>query len=123
MNAVAVIFALAAGALHIGVGISEAFFFTRRGVQQFLLKKDASPPEVRLWAFSQGFYNMFLGAGAIIGAALAGSNEDVGRALVLYTCSFMALCGIVLYVSDHRLWGGAVAQFTIPAVAVVATLA
>lgn len=122
MNTVAVVFALAAGVMHIGVGICESFFFNRRGVQQFLLKKDASPPEVGLWAFCVGFYNMFLGVGTILGVALAGSDEDVGRALVLYTCSFMALSGIVLWVSDHRLWRGAVAQFTIPGAAVVAVL-
>ena len=123
MNTVAVIFALGAGLLHVAVGLMESFFFDQRGVQRFLLKKDASPPEVSLWAFSVGFYNMFLGAGAILGVVLAGSgDEEVGRALVLYACSFMSLCGIVLWVSDHRLWGGAVSQFTIPLVAVVATL-
>ena len=124
MNTVAVIFAFAAGLLHIGVGIAEAFFFDQQGVQQSLIRKDRTSPDVSLWAFNLGFYNIFLGVGAVVGAVLAASSsEDVGRALVLYTCSFMALCGVVLWVSDHRLWRGALGQVVVPLVAIVAVLA
>ncbi|UKJ62846.1 hypothetical protein H1Q78_14040 [Cellulosimicrobium cellulans] len=35
---------------------------------------------------------------------------DEDRALVLYTAGFMTLGGVVLWVSDHRLWTGTPGQ-------------
>jgi putative membrane protein len=79
---------------------------------------------VFLWAFNQGFYNLFLAAGAIGGviAAHAG-HPTAGRALTLYACGFMAAAGAVLAVSDRRLWRGALGQAVPPLIALVATLA
>lgn len=71
---------------------------------------------------------VFLAAGAVIGVVLWWSGDDVaGRALVLYTCSFMAAAGVAMFVSDRlamrrpREAGivGAIAQTVPPAVAIL----
>src|SRR5690606_1775997 len=52
MSTLAQVLAVAAGVLHVGVGVVEAFFFHRPWAQEFLLRKRLSPPEVGLWAFN-----------------------------------------------------------------------
>ena len=123
MAAVAQIFAIVAGLFHVGAFILESVMFHRPDVQRLLVGRAGMSPAVRLWAFNQGFYNLFLGAGAIIGAILWISGSDTpGRTLVIYTATFMALCGVVLFVSDRTLWRGMIGQSTPPLVALVAAL-
>jgi putative membrane protein len=124
VTTVAQIFAVLAGLGHIGAFVMESLAFDRPRVQRLLVGRAGSPPEVRLWAFNQGFYNLFLAAGALIGTyAWVTDHETVGRTLVVFSCSAMALAGIVLFGSDRRLWRGALAQLVPAALAVAATLA
>ena len=76
-----------------------------------------------------GFYNLFLACGTIAGVvAWSGGNETVGRALVIYTCLFMALSGLVLFIADRmelgrprgKGIGGALAQGVPPLIALIA---
>lgn len=79
---------------------------------------------MRLWAFNQGFYNLFLAAGPVAGLiAYYAGHEDVGRALVIYGCAFMAACGVVLFISDRRLWRSMIGQSGPPLIALIAALA
>lgn len=81
--------------------------------------------KVRLWAFNQGFYNLFFAAGAIGGViALNTGSETVGRTLVLFTCGSMFLAGIVLFVSDPRKQrlSGALGQGVPPLIVLIASL-
>ncbi|HEX5347437.1 MAG TPA: DUF1304 family protein [Pseudonocardiaceae bacterium] len=74
---------------------------------------------------------MFLGSGAIAGVIswIAG-NETVGRTLVIYTCLFMFLSGLVLLIADRlelgrargKGLGGALAQSVPPLVALIAAV-
>ena len=123
MNLVAQIFAIVAVVFHIAAFAMESFLFHRKQVQVFLLGKPEPAPGVRLWAFNQGFYNLFLAAGPVAGLiAYHAGNVDVGRALVIYGCAFMAACGIVLFASDRRLWRGMIGQSGPPLIALIATL-
>ena len=45
---------------------------------------------------------------------------SAGRALVIYGCAFMAACGVVLFISDRRLWRGMVGQSAPPLIALIA---
>jgi putative membrane protein len=82
-----------------------------------------------VWAFGVGFYNLFLAGGTIAGVvAWSGGNETVGRALVIYTCLFMALSGLVLFIADRmelgrprgKGIGGALGQGVPPLIALIA---
>ena len=89
----------------------------------------ADLPPVRLCSFNVGFYNLFLALGMITGViAWIAGYTTIGRALVIYLCSFMFLAGIVLFISDRLALGrprgagvgGALSQSVPPLVALVA---
>lgn len=117
------IFAMIAVLFGVVAFVLESFLFHRPSVQTFLLGKPEPAPGVRLWAFNQGFYNLFLAAGPATGLiAYHAGHESVGRALVIYGCAFMAGCGVVLWVSDRRLWRSMIGQSGPPLVALVTAL-
>ncbi len=125
--------ALLAALLHVVVFTWEALLFRRPRVHQGIFgTSSADVPAVRLWAFGVGFYNLFLACGVLTGVvAWALGEETAGRALVLYTCLFMFLSGIVLFVADRMELsrpsgagiGGALGQSLPPLVALVALAA
>ena len=129
MNVVAQVFAGLAALVHVVVWVWESFLFDRPGIHQGIFRiatKDVQA--VKLWSFNQGFYNLFLAVGTIIGlVALNTGNEALGRAFVFYTCGFMVFAGITLGISDRLGLGrpkgtgmsGAFAQALPPLVAVV----
>ena len=124
MATIAQVFAIIAGLFHVAAFVMESLLFHRPDVQKFMLGRTEPAPGVRLWAFNQGFYNLFVAAGAIIGAIVWTTGyETVGRTLVIYTCAFMTLAGVVLYVSDRRLWRGMLGQSVPPLIGLVAALA
>jgi putative membrane protein len=124
VNAVTQIFAIVAGLLHVLVFGMESLLFRDPRVRRAFLVPDSAVEDIRLWAFNQGFYNLFVAAGAIGGViAVHAGHVAAGRAVALYACGFMALCGVVLVVSERRLWRGALAQSVPPLVALVAALA
>jgi putative membrane protein len=123
MNLVTQIFAVAAVLFHVAAFVLESVLFARPAAQTALLGRPDPSPALRLFAFNQGFYNLFLAAGPVAGLIAAGSgHESVGRALVVYSCAFMTAAGIVLYVSNRKLWRGAIGQSAPPLIALIAAL-
>jgi putative membrane protein len=123
MNLVTQIFAILAALFGVTAFVLESFLFGRRSVQTFLLGRPEPAAGVRLWAFNQGFYNFFLAAGPVAGVvAYHLGYESAGRALVIYSCAFMAGCGVILFVSDRRLWRSMIGQSGPPLVALIAAL-
>jgi putative membrane protein len=132
MNPVVWAFALVAAAVHVLAFAWETLLFRRPGVHRGVFAIDsADVPPVLLWAFNVGFYNLFLACGTVAGlVAWSAGAEQAGRALVLYTCAFMALAGVALFASDRMALsrprgtgvGGALAQSLPPLVALVAAL-
>ncbi|MQS03544.1 DUF1304 family protein [Streptomyces sp. OF1] len=112
VTALAQIFALVTALIHVVVGLIEAFVFGRsREARLFLTREPGNPPEVRLWTVNVGFYNILLAAAPVAGViAYHQGHTDVGRALVVYASLFMIAAGLGLYVSDRRLWSGALGQ-------------
>ena len=124
MTMVTQVFAILAVVFHVLAFVLESFLFRRTAVQVFLLGRPEPAPGVRLWAFNQGFYNLFLAAGPAAGLiAYHAGHPETGRALVIYGCAFMAACGVVLFASDRRLWRGMLGQSLPPLIAVIAALA
>jgi putative membrane protein len=125
-------FALLGAMLHVVVFVWEALLFQRPGVHQGIFYvSTADVSAVRLWAFGVGFYNLFLASGVVAGVIAWGAgDETVGRALAIYTCLFMFLSGIVLFIADRlalsrprgKGLGGALAQSLPPLVALIATV-
>lgn len=123
MKLVTQVFAIIAVLFHVAAFVLESFLFHRPDVQTFLLGRPEPAPGVRLWAFNQGFYNLFLAAGPAAGLiAYSAGETSVGRALLIYGCAFMAACGFVLFVSNRKLWRSMIGQSGPPLIALVAAL-
>ena len=121
MNVVTQVFALVAALIHVAIFAMESLLFTRPSVRQTFGGRAGIPPEVDLWAFNQGFYNLFLAAGPIAGViAYHAGHRATGEALTLYACAFMVAAGAVLVLSQRRLWRGALLQALPPLVALIA---
>ena len=121
MNVVTQVFALVAALIHVAIFTMESLLFTRPSVRQTFGGRAGIPPEVDLWAFNQGFYNLFLAAGPIAGViAYHAGHRAAGEALTLYACAFMLAAGAVLVLSQRRLWRGALLQALPPLVALIA---
>jgi putative membrane protein len=123
MNLVTQIFAVITGLVHLWAFVMESLLFRQPKVHRIFLVRTEDVPVVRLWAFNQGFYNLFFAAAAIGGViTLHAGDVTVGRTLVLFACGSMFLAGIVLYVSDPRKarLGGVFGQALPPLIALVA---
>ncbi|MFJ5700370.1 DUF1304 family protein [Arthrobacter sp. NPDC093139] len=91
------------------------------GINLFLVAPE-DVQTVRLWTFNLGFYNMVWGVGAITGALLLGSSGAAGRALLLFTCLGHVFLGLLLLVTERRLWANGVAEAALPLVIVILLL-
>jgi putative membrane protein len=124
MNVITQIFAVVAGLFQVFAFVLESVLFRRPQVRQLFLGHADVTPDVFLLAFNQGFYNLFVAAGAIGGLiAYHAGQATVGRTLTLYACAFTLGAGIVLVASDRRRWRGALGQAVPPLIALVTALA
>lgn len=120
MNAAAQVFVAIAGAMHVLIFVMESVLFRRPQVyRRFLVPGQAEVETVKPWALNQGFYNLFLAAGAI-GGLIAGG--DRGHAIALFSCACMAAAGIVLVATDRRMLRAGATQALAPVVALVLAL-
>ncbi|MFJ2186937.1 DUF1304 domain-containing protein [Kitasatospora sp. NPDC087861] len=119
MNAVSQVFAMLAAAIHLIVWPLESFLYGHPRVRFLLTGSTADAPEVRLWRFNVGFYNLFLALGLVAGLVLLHTGHDgSGRAVITYIAAFMVAGGITLFVSEPKLWRGALGQ-AVPAAAIL----
>jgi putative membrane protein len=54
---------------------------------------------IRPIAFNQGFYNLFLAVGALVGVALLGTSVTIAVTLMMFTALCMMGAGVVLFFS------------------------
>jgi putative membrane protein len=119
MNTIAQIAATLAGLLHIAIFYMEAIAFTQPKVyRRFLVSGEAEAQAIKPWAFNQGFYNLFLAIGTLIGVATFSGHHSVGRALIAFGCGCMLAAALVLVGSDRRMARAAVTQGLFPLIAV-----
>lgn len=107
------VFAVIAGLVHVGIFALESLLFRSPMVRRTFGGRSGIPAEVDPWAFNQGFYNLFLAAGAFVGVAMGSES------LTLYVCAFMLGAALVLVASQRRLWRGALLQGGPPLLALV----
>jgi putative membrane protein len=122
VNVVWQLAAAVAAAVHVLFFCLESLLFSRPAVyRRFLLSTAEEARVVRPMAFNQGFYNLFLAAGAAGGiVANAAGEATVGRTLVGFSCGCMVLAAVVLLVTDRRFVRAALVQAVPALVALVA---
>ena len=124
MPLIAVLFALIAAALHVLFFYFESVVFTQPATwHRFRITSQQDADTIAPMALSQGFYNLFLAGGVVIGLVLLAINwTEAGRAIVLFACLSMALAGVVLVTSNRKLIRSAALQAVPPLLAILSTL-
>ena len=125
MPVVAQVLALAAAAVHVMIFVLESVLWRRPAVHgRFGVRTEADARTIAPMAFNQGFYNLFLATGVVVGVVLmaGGSTDDAGAALVLSACASMVLASVVLAATPPRLRPAVYVQGVLPAVAILLTV-
>ncbi|WP_028047677.1 DUF1304 domain-containing protein [Cellulomonas sp. URHE0023] len=115
----AAVFAVLAALLHVVFFLYESVLFERPEVHARFLTRTQDVPAVKPWAYNQGFYNLFLAVGTLVGVGLAlAGSQDVGLALVLFGCGSMLAAAAVLISADRRMVRAAATQGLFPVLAI-----
>ena len=115
--------ALLAALIHICFFVLESVLFERPNVwQRFGLASAEQAAVVRPMAFNQGFYNLFLALGVLVGLLLiVTGNQTAGKAIVMFACAAMVGAGAVLLATNRRFLVAAAIQAGPPLLALIAT--
>jgi putative membrane protein len=123
MPTISLIFMTMAGLVHIGFFVIESLLWRRPEVHKIFGVRTTEEAETMAFAlFNQGFYNLFLGLGALFGVAGSAWLFDNDDKLVVFCALFMVGAAIVLVAGNRRLWRGAVVQGALPGLALLAAL-
>ena len=108
-------------AIHVLIFYWESLAWTRPAVwKRFGLRSAEDAETTRVFAYNQGFYNLFLAIGALIGSVLYGIGAtDAGFALGLFSVSSMLAAAIVLVTSGPGRIRAAAVQGVFPLIAIV----
>lgn len=120
MNAVVQALAVLEGIVLIIVGSLEAFQFRNPRFYPIFRIRAADADAVRLWVVNQGFYNIVWGVGLLVGIVILNVGDPtVGATMVLFTCAAHVILGVVLGVSEPKLWRSMIYQSALPLVIIV----
>lgn len=107
-------FALAA-ILHIGFFVFESIILQKTGAHNKLKISEEAHKAVKIWAFNQGFYNLFLAMGMFVGLGMIFKKQIfIAGAITSFAGFFMIAAGVVLWFSAPRLRKAAVLQMVPP---------
>jgi putative membrane protein len=105
-----------AAALHVAIFFMESIAWTRPTVwKRFGVESQAAADTVRPMAYNQGFYNLFLAIGAVIGLILYGVGQHAaGIALIIFATASMLGASIILVTTGRGYLRPALIQGTLP---------
>lgn len=118
------VFAFIAALLHVYIFTMESITWTRPATwKRFGVASQADAETTRPMAYNQGFYNLFLAVGALIGiGAVLWGQPPVGWTLIFASCGSMLLAAAVLALSGRKYLRAAATQGTTPLLAVALAL-
>ncbi|MCT9819141.1 DUF1304 domain-containing protein [Microbacterium sp. W1N] len=119
----ATLVAALAAALHIYIFTMESITWRRPETwKRFSVADQAAADTTAPMAYNQGFYNLFLAIGTIIGLvlfALGGEVGLAGRVLAIFSVGSMLAAAVVLISSGKRYLRAATLQGTLPLIAII----
>jgi putative membrane protein len=121
MTAMAVVFGVVAGVVHLGFWLMESIRWRQPAIwKRFGVSSQEEADALAFAMQNQGYYNLFLAIGAIAGAVLV-STDIAGRTTLLgYCCLFMLGAAVVLFVARRTMVQAALVQGVPPAFALLA---
>lgn len=113
-----------AALVHVFIFYLESFAWTGPRARAVFGTTAEEAATLRLMAFNQGFYNLFLAVAVVLGIALYAAGQPVvGATLVLTGAGSMAAAALVLLLSSPDKASAAVKQGVLPALGVLALVA
>jgi putative membrane protein len=118
---ISTVFAVLAGLVHVYIFTLESIAWTSPRVQRiFGIASDSEAQATRTLAFNQGFYNLFLAIGAILGVVLVVvGNTATGWPLVVFSCACMLGASVILAGTGRRYLNSAFVQGAFPLIALL----
>jgi putative membrane protein len=116
------IFAGIAALIHVAIFVLESVLWSRPATwKRFGIRSQEDADVLRPMAYNQGFYNIFLALGAVVGILMIGSESvrQGGIALTIFSLLSMLLASIVLVSSNPRLARAAMFQGLAPALGII----
>lgn len=119
------VFAGLAALIHVVIFLFESITWRApRTWRRFGVASQEDADVVRPMAFNQGFYNLFLAIGAVVGIILLGTPAaQAGFAVTVFAVGSMLAASLVLVASSPRLARAAATQGVIPLIALVLLVA
>lgn len=114
LSLVAVVLLGLAALIHVYIFVLESLRWTAPATRRTFGVRTAEEAEtLKPMAFNQGFYNLFLAIGTIVGIALLVTGvTQAGAALIFLGAGSMVAAALVLVLSSPRLWRAALVQGT-----------
>lgn len=113
-----------AGTIHVLIFCMESLWWTTPPVRARFRQTPEQAEATRLFAFNQGFYNLFLAVGVFAGQALVlAGHRTSGLTLTTWSCLSMAGAALVLIASAPQMKRGALIQGGAPLIFVLLRLA
>jgi len=104
-----IIFAALAAIIHLYIFCLESLLWGRPKTNRTFGVSEEFAEYNRLFAFNQGFYNLFLAVAILVGL-FVGIAHPVGKALVAYSLLSMMSAALVLVFSDKKMLRSALVQ-------------
>ncbi|MGO4533938.1 DUF1304 domain-containing protein [Leifsonia sp. 2MCAF36] len=113
-----------AAALHVAIFFMESVAWTRPAVwRRFGVASQQAADTVRPMAYNQGFYNLFLAIGAVVGLVLyAVGQHAAGLALIIFASASMIGAAVVLVTTGRGYLRPAVIQGILPLIGLILLL-
>jgi putative membrane protein len=125
----ATVFAALAALLHVYIFVMESVQWTRPKIwRRFGVRDQHAADTTKSMAYNQGFYNLFLAIGAVLGIVLflVGGHDTAvraaGLALVLFSLGSMVAAALVLLTTGMAYLRAALIQGTLPLIGFVLIL-
>ncbi|MDR7184757.1 MULTISPECIES: DUF1304 domain-containing protein [Microbacterium] len=122
----ATVFAALAALLHVYIFVMESVQWTQPKIwKRFGVADQSAADTTKPMAYNQGFYNLFLAIGVVIGLVLLFAGSDTapvhaaGLALVLFALGSMVAAALVLLTTGLRYLRAALIQGTLPLIGFV----
>jgi putative membrane protein len=115
-----------AGLIHLYIWVLESLLWRRPSTwRTFGLRSQEDADTVRPMAFNQGFYNLFLVVGVVLGLLFfwAWGDTVIGATLILFAAGSMVAAALVLILSSPKLARAAAIQGVAPLAGIILFLA
>jgi putative membrane protein len=123
MNTVTLVLAGLAALLHVYFFYLETLTFRKPSSYRTFGVAEADVDTVAFSMYNQGFYNLFLAIGTLVGVIGSARGWDPqGSTLVVFGCLFMICAALILVAARPAMLRAALVQGVLPALALVAAL-